>query len=118
MYEDEDDVGYDPGWWDRQHQERLEAWDASEYVKWLVVVNIGGGLWEQIIEVRHIAEGEHADEDGEYWDREGNTDHNPMREQTDGCHRQVFSTKEDADIFLDGAKFFRKFMKLNFFNEG
>jgi hypothetical protein len=75
--------------------------------KYVVIVNMGGGLWDRVVEVKRRSEWP------EYWsDAKGDVSWSvgskpPNR---DGCVYTVFDTKHEAQVFLDGARCFRSFM--------
>lgn len=107
-------MSYNQDYWERETQARQRAWDKSKDVKWVVRMNTGGGLWEQVIEVRHI---EDDDNPGEYYCRAGNTRYEALEETPEGNQVMGFMTERDAEHFLGGAKFFRQFM-LKYFIKG
>lgn len=94
-------------YWENEHKQFQKQWDKSRKRKFIVTANYGGGLWEDIIEVRQTK----MYEDDGFYDRDGDVGYEGDRLSFgDGCVVKGFDTLEDAQMFLEGAKFFRTFM--------
>ena len=88
----------------KQEKERRDKWYNSIDQKYLIIANIGGSLWDDIVEVRNYRDCE----DGEYWSLDGNT--NWKNDRLERNYSVVaFDNKKQAELFLKGAQFFRDF---------
>lgn len=78
-------------------------------------MNIGCGLWKNVIEVRHTE----YDDLGEYWCKDGDTNYNSIEPSFSSGNREYgFDTKKQAQLFLDGARAYRDFMSQFFISQG
>lgn len=82
---------------------RKKEWDNSKDHRYLVVINIGGGLglYGEIIEVRSNKDMDY------YWSLSGNIDLDKDGQEYKSCS---FATREEAKIFLNGIEHMRKYI--------
>lgn len=80
----------------------MSNWERCKKKKYVVVANYGGMLWKVVIETR-LWDGMYSDKEGYFvW-------HKDVERR--GYFVKSFDNPEDAAIFLEGAKFYERFIQ-------
>lgn len=95
--------------WRKEHKLFQKAWNESKDKKFVVSINWGLGLLNEVVEVRKA---DAYDDEPEYYaDRNERTIYEKDTIKMDDVHAiRAFDTEKEAELFLMGAQFFRDFM--------
>lgn len=99
-------------YWEKEEEKRVKRWWKSKERLFIVTINWGGGLSEEVIEVRR----EEYDDEPDFWSLDGNFGYT-TDETRDGYAVVGFKKHKDAKLFLEGAKFFKSFISQFFFEK-